>query len=54
MKVVIVGDSGAKASSSCCERIIFAGVDPVNLDADYKSIEDVPLADYDTAQHLRA
>lgn len=50
MKVVIVGlgIQGQKRRHHAGEDY-FASVDPVNLDADYKSIEDVPLADYDAA-----
>ena len=50
MKVVVVGlgVQGYKRREFA-GRDCLASVDPVNEEADYRSIEDVPLADYDAA-----
>lgn len=50
MRVIVVGFGvqGHKRRHYAGKDFV-ATVDPVNLDADFKAIEDVPLADYDAA-----
>jgi len=50
MRVVVagLGVQGAKRRQAAGADFV-AAVDPLNLDAEYRAIEDVPLADYDAA-----
>jgi len=47
MKVVVVDWASRASSAGVRGRRLRASIDPFNLDAEYRCIEDVPLADYD-------
>ncbi len=50
MKVVIIGlgIQGKKRKKILEKKYFVASVDPINKDADYKSIKDVPINSYDS------